>query len=386
MNRPYALLFPLAAILGTVGVGHWLFYWHGNGLLTSYTGQGHALVQIQGFLSCFAFGFLFTMIPNRTQTAPPSRAEVILSGTLLAIGAMGALRELWLVSELAFLLALTLLLRFLRNRSRSQAGAGPGAAAPSFVLVKAGLLCGVGGAILIGLAALFTLPAWVLPTGRSVLQEGLFLGLVLGMGRLLHPALMGDPGADCMGPVGALRASRIAALLLLLSFVLQAWIAAAGNALLSYRVAHGLRAALVLWYLITVVRAQRRPRAPGSHRHWIWLAFWMLPLGFLLAAALPTHRVSMMHIVFVGGFGLLSFGIGRHVIFSHGPRPELLHHKSRLVWLFGSLFLFAMLTRVSSDFLPELYWIHIEGAAISWIAALGVWLWSVRQIGENADG
>ncbi|HEX9642281.1 MAG TPA: NnrS family protein [Candidatus Krumholzibacteria bacterium] len=373
MKRPYAFLFPLAAILGTFGVGHWILY--GRGYLQSYTGQGHALVQIQGFLACFAFGFLFTMIPRRTQTAPPRAAEVVLSGTLLSIGAVGALLEKWLVSELAFLFALGVLLRFLRGRSGGEANDGSGAG--SFVLVRAGLFCGIAGAILVALAAVSTLPDWVLPTGRACLQEGLFLGLVLGMGRLLHPALMGVSGADCGGPRSALRSSQIAGGLLLSSFVAQGWIASTGHLLLAYRIAHGLRGCLVLWYLLTAVGAQRRPRSPGSHRHWIWLAFWMLPLGFLASAAFPSHRVSLMHIVFVGGFGLLSFGVGRHVTLAHGPRPELVHHKSWLVLLFGSLFLFAMLTRVSSDLMPELYWIHIEGAAAAWIAALAVWTWSL---------
>ncbi len=63
LSEPYRLLFPLGLIFAMIGIGVWIPY----AILPQsfpYPGQGHAAVQIQGFLYCFILGFLCTMLPK----------------------------------------------------------------------------------------------------------------------------------------------------------------------------------------------------------------------------------------------------------------------------------------------------------------------------------
>jgi uncharacterized protein involved in response to NO len=65
--EPFRLFFPLGVLLAWVGIGHWLLY--AIGATATYSCQLHGLVQVQGFLMAFAFGFLWTAIPRRTDGA-----------------------------------------------------------------------------------------------------------------------------------------------------------------------------------------------------------------------------------------------------------------------------------------------------------------------------
>src|SRR4051812_44952015 len=75
-KNPYRLLFPLGAALLICGV----LPWAGFGLgLGGYRSAFHSTVQIEGFLMTFALGFLFTFLPRKTQTEPPSIAELAIA-------------------------------------------------------------------------------------------------------------------------------------------------------------------------------------------------------------------------------------------------------------------------------------------------------------------
>jgi hypothetical protein len=68
--EPYRILFPLGALLAWAGVLHWLLL--ATGATDEYRSTFHAIAQIQGLMTCFAVGFLFTFIPRRTG-APARR-------------------------------------------------------------------------------------------------------------------------------------------------------------------------------------------------------------------------------------------------------------------------------------------------------------------------
>ena len=65
---PYRLLFPLGVMVAVVGVGQWLLF--SLGLDPTFRSIFHSMAQVQGFLGCFAAGFLLTFIPRRTMTGP----------------------------------------------------------------------------------------------------------------------------------------------------------------------------------------------------------------------------------------------------------------------------------------------------------------------------
>jgi len=366
---PYRILFPLGAILGALGVGHWLLYT--RGLSDTYSGQGHALVQMQAFLLAFACGFLMTMLPRRTQTSGPARMEVL--GLALALIGVGAphLTDRFALGQIGYLIALALLIRFAASRVRQSA---PERRPPrAFVLVPCGLVAAVGGGLLLWLAAADRIGPWGVAVGRGLVQEATFLGLVLGVGHLLHPALMGPPADPRPAPLARVPGVYPAlGLLLLATYPAARWLENTRDLEFAVRSMYLLRAGLVTAILGLGMRAYRTPRAPGLNRWFVWIAFWMIPLGLWFAGFFPPLRVAYLHVTFVGGFSLLTFAISGHVVAVHGGRPELALRRPWQVGVFGGLFLFAMVTRVSADSLIT-YSIHIEGAALAWMLALVFW-------------
>ena len=113
-REPFRLFFPLGVLLSWAGVGHWLL--HGLGVLPDFKPIFHAMTQIQGFLICFAIGFLFTMIPRRTETDPPGAVHLILGATGPIFTTVAAWFDRWSLAQAGWLLTVGTLLSFLIAR------------------------------------------------------------------------------------------------------------------------------------------------------------------------------------------------------------------------------------------------------------------------------
>ena len=71
-REPYRLLFPLGALFGCLGVGHWLLYalqW------SSASNLFHASIQMTAYMYCFIAGFLMTALPRFASAPPASTAR-----------------------------------------------------------------------------------------------------------------------------------------------------------------------------------------------------------------------------------------------------------------------------------------------------------------------
>src|SRR6185436_20799084 len=101
----------------------------------------HGLVQVQAFLMAFALGFLFTAIPRRTSSAPPSALELGVAVVSLCVVVAAATAERWVLVELAYAILFMLLLQFaVRRFLGGDAGRRPPAA---FVLIPIGMQHGL---------------------------------------------------------------------------------------------------------------------------------------------------------------------------------------------------------------------------------------------------
>lgn len=369
-SEPYRLFFPLAALVGILGVGHWIWYW--QGWLSGYHGQAHAVTQSQSFLMAFVVGFLFTMIPRRLGGAPAGGGEIALAAAGLLATPLLAFLGHPLLAQASALAVLAVVAAFGLRRFR----AAPARRMPdAFVLLPFGLLMGCAGGLLVAAATLGA-PAWTMAAGKGLVQEAQFFAFILGAGHLVLPVLTGhQPPPDGEDTPAGRRARR--------GHVVLALALAAGVVMARVGVedAAWLRAGLALQLVAFVadalgcMRAHRLPRVPGLHRRIAWLSFWLVPAGLLLSLAFPLQRIGAMHLTYVGGFALLSFAVGAHVIASHGGHPEIVTGRPRAAWVFGSLFLLAALTRASADFLPRSYVAHLGWSAVIWIVALAAWGW-----------
>lgn len=372
-REPFRLLFPLGALFGLVGVGHWLLY--ALGWTRSYSGFYHASIQISSFLLCFIFGFLLTALPRFAGATPASSVELLVvlalfltQPVLLSLGA-------WVAAEGCFVGLLLTLAVFAGRRfaSRRSTGGPP----TEFVWIPLAILHGLVGAGLLMAGQLRLAPAWVVAVGKPLLQQGFALGIVLGVGGFMAPRLLGSGvlpvtavGID-ERTAGRIRARRIrrhlaAGAVFFGSFWLEGggWI----------RPAYGLRAAVITAELLWTTQWYRSPRLPEGYLRLLWLSLWMIIPGFWAVVLEPRLRMAAVHIVFLGGLSLMVFAVGTMVVMSHAGEGARLRQPLWVLKVVGIGVGGAALLRLAADGLPQRYFLLLGLAAVCWMAAGIGWL------------
>ncbi|MGH7742914.1 MAG: NnrS family protein [Candidatus Eiseniibacteriota bacterium] len=364
-SEPFRIFFPLAVLLAWVGIGHWLLY--ALGVTSAYSCLFHGLVQMQAFMMAFAVGFLLTALPRRTQTAAVSIGEMMAMAAALIVTAGAAMAELWVVAEVAYGLLFVLLFQFAFRRFLGrQAGRRPPAA---FVLIPIGVAHGIAGATLIAASVLRDRSVWMMGFGRLLVEQGVFLCFAVGVGSLVLPLMSGGPPPPDIGASPRERWRALAYVILgsaiFASLVLEQAGWPRGGAL--------LRAAVVALGLGLGAGAWRPPGKPGLHRRMVWLSVWLMPIGLAVSGLWPDYRVPALHILFIGGFAMMAFGVATHVAFSHLGLEQLALGRPLAVAVLGGALLLALLARLAAD-VSETYFVHLGWAAAVWLLGSAVWL------------
>lgn len=363
---PWRTFFPLGVLLGWAGVFHWILF--AAGATTAYRAVFHATAQVQGFLTSIAMGFLFTFVPRRTGTTPPSRAALAVAAAAPLLATCAAWWERLAIAQLLWICGIAVVVAFVVRRVRARAGARP---LPGvFVWVPVALLSGIVGAILVAAAAILDPreqpELWQL--GRGLLLQGLVSGLVVGVGGTLLPTLLrGETAPRAPLTLGSRATQVAAAIVFLASYPLEV-LGAPGPGL-------ALRAAVSGVVLVWMARLWRRPSLPGLHRSLIWIAAWLLPTGYAVAALHPALRSATLHVVFIGSFALMALSVSLHVALSHGGQPERLAGSPWQTWGMGLLLLAAVAFRVLAGADPDHLARWLVCAAASFLLATIAWGW-----------
>jgi uncharacterized protein involved in response to NO len=247
-------------------------------------------------------------------------------------------------------------------------GVGAGRRPPAaFVLIPIAVVHGLAGAVLISIGEL--LPLWAVGLGKLLIQQGVFLCLVVGVGSLILPLMSGLAPPPDLG--SSPRETRKAVLY-----------ATAGIAIFASLVLEHLgwatfgpvlRAVVVALGLALGGRAFRPPAKPGLHRKLVWLSTWMIPLGLVVSALLPELRVAALHVTFIGGFALMAFGVGTHVSLAHLGMEELALGSPWPVIVLATAIALALVTRLTAD-VSDTYFEHLGWAAAFWLVGTAAWL------------
>ena len=363
-REPFRVFFPLGVVLGWVGISQWLLY--AAGISSSYSCQLHGLIQVQAFLMAFAVGFLLTALPRRTQGPPPTTMEMAGAALTLITVPVAMIARYRAVAQLAYASLFALLLQFAIRRFVGRvAGRRPPAA---FVLIPIGILHGLAGAGLIAAAPALHGRPWAVRLGPLLVEQGVFLCFTVGVGSLILPLMSGaPPPADLDWSPGE-YAKALAYAGVGLSFFTTFVLESAGWS----RSAPLLRAAVdALGYAIG--GAARWPGKPGLHRQLAWVSIWMMPLGLAASGLLPDYRVPALHILFIGGFGLLTFAVATHVSLSHLDLQELALGRPPAVVVLAVSFALALAARLAAD-ASHSYFDHLGWAAGCWLFGSAVWL------------
>ncbi len=365
-REPYRLLFPLGVALAWAGVGHWLLY--SLGVLENYRPVFHAMTQIQGFLMCFASGFLFTMIPRRTGSAPPEAWQMVVALAAPVVTASAAWEQHWMLAQAAWLVLAFTLIGFAIGRFTS--ATAKRRPPNSFVWIPAGLLMGIGGSLMAGVYGMLGMQyLWLHTLGLILITQGMFTAFILGVGGLAIPLMTrGEAPADGESTAHDLlvRTAHLAAAgLLIVGFVIEARGWPSSGRL--------LRAVVVLAELVFGVGLWRPPSLPGWNRRLIWAAAWMLPLGYFLAAVFPAQYKAGLHVAFIGGFALLALAVSTQVVLGHGNYRTQMEGRPWQVAVIGSLVGLAVIGRILVDFDRAHFFLWLGLAAGLFLAATGLW-------------
>ncbi|MDQ3266496.1 MAG: NnrS family protein [Myxococcota bacterium] len=359
-KSPFRLLFPVGGLTLLAGVLPWLTFALGLG---GYLSTFHSVVQVQGFLSAFAAGFLFTFIPRRTGKPPPSVVELALGAALPLLLVIAAWTEAWLLTQVLWLLLVGVLARFVLVRVTLPSLDG------GLVWVPLSLAMGVCGALLVSVGPRISGGFWLHSAGQALLTQGMFTGLCLGVGRLLFPVMVHGRRHPAETSRAPLYANALAALVLFLSFFLEA--------LVSARAAWSLRAILTGLVVVLGLKALDPPTQPGLHRRALWLGAWGIPLGYATMALFPAHRLAGLHVLFIGGFTLMLVGVSAHLVLSHGGHATLVRGRPLQLRLGLPLLAVALAARVLMSTDPSHLRLWSGLSSLAFLAASAAWLWLI---------
>ncbi len=372
--EPYRILFTLGFLQAWAGVMFWLLaglailpatgsIWRPQVSIQAF----HSIVQIQGFLMCFATGFIMTAIPRRTGTEAPSALEMslailcpIVTTVATWLGALDIGQFAWIT------LIVTLIVFAVRRFRSSEAERRP---PHGFIWIPLSLLIGVSGSILLALYGILDKdnPLPLLHNlGKVMLTQGMFTGLIIGVGSMVLPLITrGDTPPDAAPGEGHKKLIHVVlAAILAWTF----WLEMDHKGL-----AYGLRAILVSGILIFSARLYRLPNKPGFHRRMVWLSAWAVPLGFAMVWYQPQYAQVGLHVTFIAGFALLTFSVGLHVALAHGGYKELTAKNPWHAPLIAVLLITATVCRALRHHDPAnlLLWTGLASAL--YLTAIAVW-------------
>jgi uncharacterized protein involved in response to NO len=368
-HDPYRVFFPLGIVLGIAGVAIWPLYYYG--VTEGYSGRAHAFVQIEGFLYCFAIGFLLTAIPRFTGTDVPSRTIQYALAALLVTGAAAFEVQNFRLGQTTFLVSHMTVVALAARRFAQRQQNPP----PTFILIGIGLISGAAAAIInAGVEWNIVDPSWD-TAGKRLLTEGMFLMLVLGVGGFLGPRLLGFAELPQMTGRGLKMLKRsserviagygAAGVALLLTVIVEYRFRVRSMAL--------LRAAIATTVLVATMRPWRTPATRTTLGWCVWTANWLVLTGVWLSALAPRYRVDFLHVLLIGGFTLLVLAVGTRVVLSHGGYSLARERASWPLRIGLATGLLAMASRIGAPFAAFSYFEHLAFAGICWIAGMSVW-------------
>ncbi len=373
LEEPYRIFFPLGIFWGAVGITHWLFYalhW-----IPAYSMQLHSAIQMQAYMGCFIVGFLLTAMPRFASAQPPSRFEFSAFFFLVNAAPYFYLRQDWASARLCFTAWLLMLAFFAGRRflSKKKSDVLPPI---EFVWIPAALLNGLAGVILMTGAEIHYFPSMAQRVGKLLAEQGFLLNIVLGVGSFLGPRLMGtfQPSFQAIKDIKIRRQKRNAALFLQLAAAACLCVTFYWEGVGNFFPAYFLRAFVIGLIYFRSKTLVLKPLVQDPYAQWLWLSFWMVFLGYAGLPFFPAYRSAFLHVVFLGGYAVMTFAVATMVIFSHGGESAGLQKKH---WQFPVMGIFlgsALFLRVTAVYFPSSFFHLLAGASIAWLLTAILWL------------
>jgi len=219
---------------------------------------------------------------------------------------------------------------------------------------------------------------------KRLLYEAFLLLPIMGVGAFLMPRFFSLPSTQVFPesvtlPEGWLPRAKFAVMcggIVLASFMVEL--------LLYPSIGYAMRAFAVVLYIFREVPVYKAKFSKSALAWALRVALVCIPLGYSMLALFPEKRLTLMHIVLIGGFSVLTFTIASRVVLGHSGQDHLFRLPLKSIASMAGLFLIALATRVSADWMPEVRLTHYAYAALTWVTAVLVWsIWILPGIKKS---
>jgi uncharacterized protein involved in response to NO len=148
--------------------------------------------------------------------------------------------------------------------------------------------------------------------------------------------------------------------------------------------ANWLRAIAAMVYLATMIPFHRQAFPLRTASLAAQLAVLSLVAGLIFPLFWPDQRIAGLHVVFLGGFSLVTFTVATRVVLGHSGNEALFETRLPALQVATLLLLAGAALRAIGDFLPSRpHWLN--AASYLWMLAAGIWAFAVLPKVRTAD-
>ncbi len=372
-SEPYRVFFPVAILASVLGVMLWpMFY---GEYISFYPSLAHARMMIEGFVGGFAIGFLGTAMPKMLGVQTFRLWQVLLMLALHLSLCVAHLLGKWQLGDGVFVALMALMFSILIPRIMQRKQLPP----PGMVLAGMGLLCGMFGAFWGAFLEDYDGSYYGFLFSQRLLYQAFILLPLLGVGSFMFPMILEtEDKGKLSGKAWRRRAylAWIAGVLIIGSY----WFEVMGYT----RAMSGCRFIIAGLWFASECNCLRWKVGRGVMAQSLRAGIGCVLLALLAVALVNKQKVALDHILYIGGFGLVTMIVATRVIFGHSGQGDKFKRWIKPLVVCVALLLLGMATRVSADFIPVMRISHHVYAAICWVVVSVIWgiaiLPSVRKL------
>lgn len=355
--EPYSLFFSVGLVSALLGISLWFFYQHQ--LVNFYPRQSHGNIMFFGFLWAYIAGFIMTAIPKMTRTDFANYGEIFIALLLVVLQWMFNLRNqvqlsFYLYSLQILFVAYFFLRRFMVRRQLPFEG---------FIFFPFAIVMAFLGFVRfvlhpeIGFAELYLFSA-----------QAFVLNLICGLGTRLIPAITRVPAAvnpNFLTEKPKYLEFSAMAVLLNSGFLLEGFF--------NIQFGNIIKLICVTYIAIKYFKVLKIPAARSYVGYGIRISILFLISGFLGLGLNLGNFLTFMHLVYIGGFTLLTLMISTRVTLAHGPQDTSPELNSKSVIATVVFFTLAAIFRflAAQDITSYL----LSFSLLFFITALGFWIY-----------
>jgi uncharacterized protein involved in response to NO len=298
---PYRVLFPLGLLGAIAGLLIWILF--RESIINYYPRDVHANLMFFGFLWSFVAGFLMTAVPKMTNTSSANIQDILIVSLLVILQTVLSVTQKFQASVILFLIQISYLIFFITKRFLDKKQIP----FEGFFFVPFAFVQSILGVVVFLFSNGVNYSTLYLLSG-----EAFILNLILGIGSRLIPVLSRIPNAltpDIQSKQSKKLIYLLLAIVLNLGFVIQAF----------FHQNIGIIIKLIPILYVSINHFKLFSKGTTLSAVGVGLKTGILfIIVSQIGALFSLNPIANQHLLYVGGFFLITLMIGTRVMLAHG--------------------------------------------------------------------